>query len=393
MTDDRPYDLVLLGCTGFTGGLTAEYLAQHAPADLRWALAGRSRPKLEALRDRLRDLADRPGEIDLLEADLTDRSSLDRVAGQAKVLVTTVGPYALHGEPVVAACAAAGTDYVDLTGEPEFVDRMWNRHHETAVRTGARLVHCAGFDSIPHDLGAYFTVQQLPEGVPLTVQGYVRAGGAVSGGTYHSAVNAFGRARQTVREAKARRAREPRPDGRRVYGIKRAVHRDAAQGGWVVPLPTIDPQIVLRSARALERYGPDFSYGHYMVAKRATTVGLLGAGLGAIGLLAQAKPTRDLLLKLKDQGDGPTPAQRAKHWFRVRFVGEGGGERVVTQVSGGDPGYDETARMLGESALCLALDDLPATAGQVTTAQAMGDALLGRLQRAGLKFEVLEPAR
>jgi short subunit dehydrogenase-like uncharacterized protein len=392
MEASRPYDLVLFGGTGFTGGLTAEYLAKHAPSDLKWALAGRNRQKLEALRGRLRELADDAGELELLEADMTDPASLKRVAESARVVVTTVGPYALHGEPLVAACAEAGTDYCDLTGEPEFVDRMWNLHHERAKQTGARLVHCCGFDSIPHDLGAYFTVKQLPEGVPLKVEGFVRANAEFSGGTFHSAVNAFGRARQTAAEGKRRRAQEPRPEGRKVRSVKARIRRVSAMGGYAIPLPTVDPQIVKRSARALERYGPDFSYGHYVFAKKPQTVVMLPLGVGTLFALAQLKPTRDLLLKTRGAGDGPSEARRLKSWFKVRFVGEGGGKRVVTEVRGGDPGYDETARMLAESGLCLALDDLPETAGQVTTAQAMGDALLKRLQDSGMAFEVVEAA-
>ena len=171
---EKQYDLVLFGATGFTGGLTAEYLAANAPEDLRWALVGRNPAKLEAVRSRLAATSPAAPSPDLVEADAADRAALAKVAESTRVVITTVGPYALYGEPLVAACAAAGTDYVDLTGEPEFVDRMWCEHHAEAERTGARLVHCCGFDSIPHDLGAYFTVQQLPEGVPLTVNGYVR---------------------------------------------------------------------------------------------------------------------------------------------------------------------------------------------------------------------------
>ena len=389
MAADRQFDLALFGATGFTGGLTAEYLARNAPEGLRWALVGRNRGKLEDVRARLERLGGTAPAPELLEADAADRASLDAVAAAARVVVTTVGPYALYGEPLVAACAAAGTDYVDLTGEPEFVDRMWTLHHAEAERTGARIVHCCGFDSIPHDLGAYFTVQQLPEGVPLTVNGYVRAGAEFSGGTYHSAINGFARGRQTLAAAKERRRAEPRPAGREVHSASARVRRDPELGGWTAPLPTIDGPIVRRSAAALDRYGPNFTYGHNLVAKHLATLAGLGAGIGAIALMAPLPPTRKLLLKVKSPGEGPSEETRAKSWFKVTFVGEGGGKRVVTRVSGGDPGYTETAKMLAESGLCLAFDDLPATAGQVTTAEAMGDALMARLQRAGISFEVL----
>ncbi|MGY9071124.1 saccharopine dehydrogenase family protein, partial [Streptomyces sp. CAS3] len=181
---DRPYDVVLYGATGFVGTLTAEYLAAHAPQGLRWAIAGRDEVKLRRLRDRLPGGAD----IGVLRADAARPAGLRELAERARVVATTVGPYLRHGEELVAACADAGTDYLDLTGEPEFVDLMYVRHDARARETGARLVHACGFDSVPHDLGVYFTVKHLPEGVPLRVDGYVTADAAFSGGTLASAL-------------------------------------------------------------------------------------------------------------------------------------------------------------------------------------------------------------
>ena len=393
-TGAREYDLVLVGATGFTGGLTAEYLARHAPTGCRWALAGRNRSKLEAVRRRLEAIDPALADLPLLDADVTDPASLLAVASAARVVITTVGPYLSYGEPLVAACASAGTDYVDLTGEPEFVDSMYVRYHEKAVASGARIVHACGFDSVPHDLGARFTVLQLPEGVPLRVRGMLRAGGMPSGGTLHSAATAVSRARHMKRAAAARRKAEPRPVGRRVRATARSPHRDAVTGHWLVPLPTVDPQVVKRSAAALERYGPDFEYAHYAAVKRLP-VALGGmAGVGALAVAVQLPPLRKLLLSRVQQGEGPSQARREKSWFEVKFVGEGGGRRVVTRVFGGDPGYGETSKMLAESALCLAFDDddNPKTSGQVTTAEAMGENLTVRLVEAGIGFEVLETA-
>ena len=389
MAAARSYDVVVFGATGYTGGLTAEYLARQAPAGTRWALAGRNRDKLEAVRARLAAISPACAALDLLPADANDAASLQKVAESARVIITTVGPYILHGEPLVAACAAAGTDYVDLTGEPEFVDLMWLRYHEQAVKTGARLVHCCGFDSIPHDLGAYFTVQQLPENAPIKLEGFVRAGGTFSAGTYHSAINAFHRARLYAKTRKERQAREARPAGRKVGAVKAGVRRDRELGTWVVPFPTIDPQVVRRSAAALDRYGPDFRYGHYVQVKRLAGVAGLIGGVGALFTLAQSRLGRDWLLSKKSSGEGPTPEQRAKAWFKVSFRGEGGGKVVRTEVSGGDPGYGETSKMLAESALCLAFDDLPKRGGQLTPAVAMGNALIERLQKNGIRFTVL----
>jgi saccharopine dehydrogenase (NAD+, L-glutamate forming) len=390
MQAEREFDVALFGATGFTGGLTAEYLAANAPAGFRWALVGRNREKLEGVRSRLAAASPQAPVPELLEAKADDATALARVAEAARVVITTVGPYALHGAGIVAACAAAGTDYVDLTGEPEFVDRMWLEHHAEAERTGARLVHCCGFDSIPHDLGAYFTVQQLPEGVPLRVDGYVRSNASFSGGTYHSAINGFARGRQTLAVAKQRRRAEPRPADRAIHSAPARVRRAPELGGWTAPLPTIDGAVVRRSAAALERYGPDFTYGHHLLAKHPTTIAAIAGGVGAVALLAPLPPTRKLLLGIKSPGEGPSAEQRARSWFRVRFVGAGGGRRVVTEVSGGDPGYGETSKMLAESGLCLAFDELPPGSGQMTTAAAMGDVLLTRLRKAGIAFEVLE---
>ncbi|MFE4212954.1 saccharopine dehydrogenase family protein [Streptomyces sp. NPDC056844] len=385
---ERPYDVVLFGATGFVGALTAEYLAAHAPDGCRWALAGRSRAKLEQLRDRLTARHPRCADVPVLTADADDPGSLRELAESAHVVASTVGPYVWYGEKLVAACAEAGTDYTDLTGEAEFVDRMYLEHDGRARETGARLVHACGFDSVPHDLGVYFTVQQLPEDVPLTIDGFVRTNAVFSGGTFASALTAMGRGPQMARAARERRLHEPRLVGRRARAPQGAPHFSPGTGTWALPLPTLDPRVVERSARGLERYGPDFRYRHFASVKHlpvalggtAATVLLAGA--------AQIPAARNWLSSRVEPGTGPDERRRRRSWFTVRFIGEGGGRRVCTEVSGGDPGYDETAKMLAEAALALALDDLPATSGQVTTAVAMGDALLERLTAAGLRFRV-----
>lgn len=385
---ERPYDVVLYGATGFVGALTAAYLAAHAPEGLRWALAGRDRAKLERLRAKAAATDPRWADLPLLVADADDPAALRELAASARVVATTVGPYLIHGNALVAACAEAGTDYLDLTGEAEFIDRTYLHHDARARETGARLVHACGFDSVPHDLGVYFTVQQLPTGVPLTVDGFVRTNAVFSGGTFASALTAMGRGRQMLAAARQRRSREPELTGRRVRTPLGAPHFNAANGTWALPLPTVDPQIVGRSARELDRYGPDFRYRHFASVKHLPIA--LGGTVGLTGLLAAAQlpQARAWLTSRYLPGSGPDAERRGRSWFTVRFIGEGGGRRVFTEVSGGDPGYDETARTLGEAALCLALDELPETSGQVTTAVAMGDALLERLRASGMRFRV-----
>jgi len=385
---ERAYDLVLFGATGFVGALTAEYLAAHAPRGLRWAVAARDIAKLERLRNRLAAVDPLCAHLSVLRADATDPASLRDLAGRTRVLATTVGPYLEHGEELVAACADAGTDYLDLCGEPEFVDLTYVRHDVRARETGARLVHAAGFDSVPHDLGVLFTVRQLPEGVPLTVDGFVRVGATFSGGTFASALNQFARGRHLLAAARDRERHEPRLVGRRVSTPPGAPRYSREIGAWALPLPTVDARIVRRSARTLERYGPDFRYRHYAAAGTLPSALAGVAGAGALLAAAQVPPVRRRLSNRFEPGDGPSAEKRANSWFRVRFVGAGGGRRVFTEVAGGDPGYGDTAKMLAESALCLALDELPPTAGQVTTAVAMGEALMGRLRGAGIRFRV-----
>jgi short subunit dehydrogenase-like uncharacterized protein len=377
---DRAFDIVIFGATGFTGELTAAYLAEHAPAGCRWALAGRNSTKLEEVRTRLARINPDCADLPLLHADAGDPQSLKAVAESTRVVITTVGPYLLYGEPLVGACADA---------ESEFVDRTYLTHNERAVETGARIVHACGFDSIPHDLGAYFTVKQLPAGEKIRLRGVVRSNATFSGGTFHSAMEQMSRQRSAKQTYAERRKKEPRPEGRKARTITGKPGRDKDLGYWLLPLPTIDPVIVARSAAALPEYGPDFGYSHYAGLKtlRYTVGG--AAGVTAMAVAANIPPLRNALKKRIKQGEGPSESRRAKSRFSVDFVGEAGGTTVHTRVSGGDPGYTETAKMLAESALCLAFDDNPPTAGQVTTAQAMGDNLLARLQNAGMKFEVV----
>lgn len=385
----RPWDIVVFGATGFAGRLIARYLAQHAPPGLKLAIAGRSRDKLAAVRADLGVDEASAAAIGIILASVDDPASLAAMAASCRVLVTTVGPYMRHGLPVVAACVAAGTDYVDLTGEPGFVAAISERHDDEARANGSLVVPCCGFDSIPTDLGVLFTVQQLPAGLPITITGYFEARASFSGGTFASALGAFA---ELGRGGPRRRASDggAAPD-RVVKRLPARLHYQQALRRWALPMPTIDPSIALRSARSRADYGPEFRYGHYLCMKSLPRLGLMLAGVGALVTLAQTRPTRALLERLRPAGTGPSEAERKASWFQFTFFGQAGEHRVVTEVRGGDPGYDETARMAAESALCLALERerLPHRGGVRTTAEAMGEPLLARLQAAGLRFRVL----
>ena len=387
----RDLDVLLLGATGFTGGLVAAELgARAAGTRLRWGVAGRDRDRLARL------AADLPGDPEVVVVDVTDPTALAAAAARTRVLATTVGPYARLGLPVARACAAVGTQYADITGEPAYVAALEREVDATARASGATLVVCCGFDSVPHDLGVHLAVSRLPDDADVVVRGYVRARGRVSGGTARTALAALGDL------AGAAGAGRDGTDGpRRVRRLDLGAHRPGRLGGWAVPLPTIDPAIVLRSARALPGYGTSFAYGHYAHVRRTATLVGAGAGLGAAALAARTRPGRALLERLlPDPGEGPDEAARAAGRFTVLVLGEVGttpdadgptpGAGVVVRVRGGDPGYGETARMLAEAALTLASDERPDVAGVVTPAVGLGAAYRRRLEGAGMTFEVLE---
>jgi short subunit dehydrogenase-like uncharacterized protein len=325
----------------------------------------------------------------LVVADVNDDESLALLATSTRVLISTVGPYTRYGDAVVRACAEAGTDYLDLTGEPEFVDLMYLRYHNRAVQSGARLIHACGFDSIPHDLGVQFTVEQLPRDVPVHVRGYVSLSGSFSGGTAASALEAMGRVGPARHAHRDRLAAEGDPNDRRSAIVVRRPGRSKDTGQWAVPMPTIDPEIVMMSARLLERYGPEFRYSHSLDTK--SLLGTMGTvtGVALVAGAAQLAPARAWIGARVAPGTGPSEEKRASSWFTVRFFGEGGDGRVVTEVAGGDPGYGETAKMISQAALCLAFDPLEPTVGQQTTASAMGGALRTRLEQAGISFRVV----
>ena len=269
MSEIRTYDVVVLGATGFTARLATAHLARNLPPEgVRWALAGRSRERLEGVRADLAAINASLADLPILVVDITNAEALIELARSTKVLVNATGPYLLHGEPVVRACAAAGTDYVDLCGEPEFVDRMYLQHHDTAVETGARLVHAAGFDSVPHDLGAMHAVSQVEGSGPIALRGIVQANGGVSGGTLASLLNAYSRLSEMRDAAKQRAAKEGSSGGRRSRQLTGRPHRDDVTRLWLLPLPALDQLIIARSGAALEAYGFDFIYSHYVGLRR-----------------------------------------------------------------------------------------------------------------------------
>lgn len=404
----RELDLVLFGATGFTGQLVAAYLAQAAPPDLRWALAGRSLAKLEAVRADLAARHPALATLPLVVADSADAASLSAMAMRTRAVCTTVGPYMRYGLPLVAACAQAGTHCCDLTGETPFIRQSIDRFHDVAQATGARIVHCCGYDSIPSDLGTHVVQQAMvAAGAPAvsvhTVVGPSRGG--ISGGTLASMFEIMdaGRhdkdMRRLVAHSFALDPLDDRPRTRIPDQMGPQYRSDIDQ--WTAPffMAMINTRLVRRSHALLGRpWGADFVYNECMAAGpglggRAIATGITAA-LGAFMAATSVPALRALLerLVLPAPGEGPSEAAREAGFFRHLVVAQGAdpAHRMVARVIGlKDPGYGETAKMLGESALCLALDgaSLPERAGVLTPSTAMGDALVARLRAAGMTLD------
>lgn len=407
--DQKPYDVIVLGATGYVGQLIAEYLAtSYRGNEVRWAMAGRSQKKLDAVKA---SLGAAGAEIATLVADTSDMNALEALVDQGRVILTTVGPYAKYGSALVEACARSGTDYVDLTGEAPWIQAMIDTWQHEAEASGARIVPCCGFDSIPSDLGVFFLNEEVRKitGRPCTSirMRVVSARGGISGGTIDSMMTMLenmgsdSRIRDAMGNPFALNPQGQRRGPRQPGGLPVSYDRDA--GGWTAPfiMAAINTRVVHRSNALLDHaYGRDFTYEEAMmtggpVLGGPAAVAVTGA-MGAFGLAVALPPTRALLKRfvLPKPGEGPTPEQREKGYYDLLFIGKGvDGETYKARVMGDrDPGYGSTAKMIAEAAICL--NGLPPGSpggGLWTPASAMGHFLIERLRaHAGLTFGMVD---
>lgn len=402
------FDLVVFGATSFVGQILTRYLAENygAGGDVNWAIAGRSEGKLQALKD---DLGAAAANLPMLLADANDDDALAAMCRQTRVVISTVGPYALFGEPLVKACVATGTDYCDLTGEVQWIRRMVERYEDQAKQTGARIVHCCGFDSIPSDMGVWFLQQQAEAtfGQPCQdVRMRVKvAKGGLSGGTVASMINV---AKEAGADPKLRKELANPfsicPEGHRSKARQpnlKTAEYDKDFNVWLAPfvMGAINTRVVHRSnAMQNARYGTEFTYDEAMMAGKGTKGRLtaygITAALGAFFTASAIKPTRWVVEKLVPKpGEGPSPKEQENGFYDLRFMGRTqDGKTIITKVTGDrDPGYGSTSKMLGEAGLCLAFDADDTKGGFWTPASALDGKLLDRLtSKAGLTFEVLE---
>lgn len=402
------FDVIVFGATSFVGQILCRYLLEQfgLGKSLRWAAAGRSVDKLDTLKA---DLGADAKALELIVADAADEAALTKLCASTRVVVSTVGPYALYGEALVKICAQGGTDYCDLTGEVQWIARMLEKYEGDAKASGARIVHSCGFDSIPSDLGVYFLQQQAQKrfGAPCKrVKMRVKAmRGGLSGGTALSLLN-------VVKEAAADPALRKAlanpylicPQGHggklRQPNLKFAAY-DADFKSWMAPfvMAGINTRIVHRSS-ALVDYGPEFVYDETMLTggglKGRLSATAMATAMGGFMLASAVGPTRKLLERfvLPGAGEGPSPKAQQKGFFDLRFYGTtAAGESLRCKVTGDrDPGYGSTSKMLGQAAACLALDmDESQAGGFWTPASIFGETLIDRLQaHSGLGFELLD---
>ena len=400
----REFDIVLWGATGFTGRLVADYLVRNylgGETGLRLALAGRNREKLEGIAN---DLG--APQLPILIGDSFDAESLNAIASKAEVLITTVGPYAKYGAEVVAACVRNGTDYCDLTGETHFIRAMIDAHEEEAKATGARIVHCCGYDSIPSDLGTLMVQEAFKERhgryASQVKMAAVQMRGAASGGTIASMLNMVDEMKENPGLRKILGnpyALNPKgvrgPDKRDQTGARFDRDLDMWTGTFV--MAAINTRIVRRSHALMGLpWGEGFRYSEVMGTGKGAKGWSRAASLtvGVVALMGSiAMPlTRPFVEKrLPSPGEGPDQEAREKGSFKTLFValGDGNAERAIV-ADRRDPGYGSTAVMLSEAAICLALEgaQLECGGGILTPATAMGMRLVERLRAAGLTFEV-----
>jgi short subunit dehydrogenase-like uncharacterized protein len=394
----RDYDVLLYGAGGFTGRQTVAYFAAHAPAGLRWAMAGPRRHTLEAARD---EAGIRPGDRDLIVAPSQDQAAVDGAVARARIVLSTAGPFALYGTPIVDACVRFGTHYVDITGETPWMREIADRYHAPAAAGGTRIIPCCGFDSVPSDLGVMLMTRHLRDAMgarSAEVRGYFRFSGGINGGTVASLLTMLDRPRGAAAETPPARR-----DGR-IRSVKRPRY-DAELGGWIGPFvmaPT-NTQVVRRSLMLSEEwqqpYGASVVYQEAMrydppLARVKATAAAAGLGL-LVAALKQPLSRRLVRPLLPKPGRGPSVRTMDAGWFTCDLLGlaEDGRQARGLIRYGGDPGNRATTVFVCESALALAVDGDtlpggPARGGVLTPATGLGDVLVGRLRKAGTVIDV-----
>jgi len=402
------YDIVIFGATSFVGKLICEYMIKQFTTDeVSWVLAGRSESKLNELKN---SLGEKAKDLPIIVVDATDLEGLKTMCHQAKVIMSTVGPYDLYGETLIQACVETGTDYCDLTGEPHWIKKMLQSYEQQAIKSGARIVHCTGFDSIPSDLGVYYTQREAQKQFGNTCTDIKmrikNMRGGASGGTIATALNI---AKEIKKDPQVRRdlvnpySLCPKNHGFKTRQNPIKLEFDDSFKTWVGPffMSSINTRIVHRSNALTDKsYGENFHYSEGVMTgkgfKGKTRARSIYWGLAAFFAGAGFGPIRAFLGRfvLPKPGEGPSPKAQKEGFYDFRFVGTtDAGQEIRTKVHGDmDPGYGSTAKIIGQAAVCLAQEvSSDVKGGFWTPATILGDKLIDRLHaHSGVTFEVLE---
>jgi short subunit dehydrogenase-like uncharacterized protein len=373
---DKRYDIVLFGASGFTGQLIAQYLSKNADKEqIQWAIAGRDEKKLIEISASCLD-----SKPEIITADVKDYQSLLQMTSKAKILMNAVGPFNTYGPDVINACMESKTHYLDITGEPSFVAQTYNVHHQKAQETQVCIVNCCGFDSIPADFAAFLTASKLPANEPKILKGYIRTNATFSGGTLTTAIQALHMEAKKISHKVRLKKNADTPK------LPLKIHYNDDIQGWAIPMPVVDPHIVKRSIHGLpESYGPA-AYGQFFV--RTSFIKVLKTIIPIVFamVMVRFKYFRDKMFKKFSPGTGPSEQRRAQSKFEVVCIGESKTAKAKTTFSGGDPGYNETSKMFSQAAFSL-LDRLKnnqARFGVLTPVEAFGLPLIDRLKSEGI---------
>ena len=365
---NKKYDIIVHGATGFTGKLICNYIYEHEESSsINWAISGKNQKRLDVIAQKYK--------VDSFKANSFDKESLNLIAKEAKLIISVVGPYAIYGKKIIESCVENHCHYLDLTGEPDFVYFVEKNFSQKAEKNNIILMNCCGFESIPPDLGVYYTINQLKTN-NAKINTFLKTKGKISGGTWASFLNSFTSSKPIIKKEldKDRKARK-------LFYMK-----DLKK--WALIFPVIDKHIVKKSSKNIG-YGEAFSFNEYILFNSIFKVIVLITSISLISILAKFSFFRAWLKSFVPSGQGPNKQERSNHWFELKIFGKTKSENIVTTVSGGDPGYGETSKFISEMALCIILNynQLDCNKGVITPAQCSGGLMIERLKKAGIKFE------
>ena len=367
---DKEYDIIIHGATGFTGKLISDYIYHHKDSRfIKWAISGRNLKKLKPISDKYN--------VALFKVDSFDIDSLNIITQKAKLIISVVGPYDIYGKKLVESCVNNNCHYLDITGETSFVHYIKNNYTKKAIDSKTILVSCCGFESIPPDIGTYYSTKHLEEEI-IDIKCYMKTKGQISGGTWASFLNHF--------NSKKEKNRLNKKVSKKVKN--KIIFYNKEFKKWALLFPDIDKHIISRSSKSIKGYAENMRFTKYMLFNSLFKIISLLIPILFISILAKFKLTRKWLESFIPSGTGPSEDKRAQHWFEYILVGTTKNQKITTIVKGGDPGYGETSKFVAEMGLAINLDydKLNCKKGVLTPAECAGDIMLERLKGSGIEF-------